>query len=127
MEFDLLSEWRLDSPVSAVWDALRQVEDWPVWWSCVRSVDLLRPGDPDGFGARHRVVWTTALPYRIAFETETVAIAPMRLIELRASGELDGRGTWLLEPRPEGCVARYRWQVCPSKAWMRIAAPLLRP
>jgi uncharacterized protein YndB with AHSA1/START domain len=127
MLFDLVSEWRLDAPPAEVWDALVDVAAWPGWWPSVRSVVRIRNGDADGLGACHRIVWTTALPYRIAFDTETVAVAPMRRIEAKASGALEGRGIWLLEPSGAGCVVRYRWQVRPIKPWMRLAAGLLRP
>lgn len=125
--FDLVTEWRLGAPVDLVWSLLRAVEAWPAWWPRVAAVETLEPGDGEGVGARHRLLWTTALPYRLAIETQVIAVEPMRRIVAAASGELDGTGIWTLEPVPGGCLVRYRWRVRPNKPWMRRFAPWLAP
>jgi hypothetical protein len=127
MQLDLLSEWRLAAPADSVWDGLRDVAAWPAWWPCVASVEILEPGDADGVGARHRIAWTTALPYRLAFETRLTQVRALQRIEIAATGEIEGVGSWTLEPGPGFCLARYRWQVALRRPWMRLLGPVLRP
>jgi hypothetical protein len=127
MQFDLTTEWHLDAPVEAVWPILREVEGWPSWWPNVASVETIAPADADGLGARHRLLWSTALPYRLAIGTEVVALEPLRRIVVAASGELEGKGSWTFEAIGGACAVRYRWQVTPRKAWMRRLAPLFAP
>jgi uncharacterized protein YndB with AHSA1/START domain len=127
VEFDLVSEWRFEAPAEAVWDRLADVATWPLWWPNLACVVQLEAGDPAAVGARHRVRWTTALPYRLDLETRIVAVDPGERIEIAATGAVDGSGMWTIERLPGGCLARYRWQVRPRTAWMRIGAFMLRP
>ena len=106
MDFDLLTEWRLPGPLDTVWPLLRDFEGWPCWWPNVAEAVLVEPGNEAGIGAVHRLAWTTALPYRLAFMTRLVAIEPMRRIEAEAFGELDGLGTWTVSPAGEEGLGR---------------------
>ena len=126
-DFHLVTEWTLAAPVEAVWRVIAAPDDWPSWWRAVRKVETLEPGDARGVGAVRRVTWRTALPYTLTFVTRTTQAEPMRFIEGRAEGELDGTGLWTFTPRDGGTILRYDWRVAVTKPWMRIAAPLLRP
>jgi len=126
-QFHLVTNWRFQVPLAAVWRALAQPEDWPTWWRAVARVDTLAQGDADGIGALRRLTWCTALPYTITFAMRTTRIEPMRLIEGRAEGELNGLGRWTLAQDGAGTRVRYDWIVEVEKPWMRALAPLLRP
>ena len=55
-EYRFSTIWRVDAPLVAVWDAIYQVDRWPVWWKgAVRTVEI-EPGDVRGVGALHFVV-----------------------------------------------------------------------
>jgi uncharacterized protein YndB with AHSA1/START domain len=125
--FNLVTEWRLDAPLERVWALLTAVEDWPQWWPAVKSVRLLQPGDADGLGAVRRITWKTALPYDLTFDSRATRIDPLRLIEGRASGELDGVGLWTLRREGLATHVRYDWNVEVTKPWMVALAPILRP
>jgi len=125
--FHLVTEWQVEAPLDRVWALLVAPQDWPGWWRAVERVELVEPGDEDGIGALRRMTWKTALPYSLAFSMRTTRVEAMRLIEGRASGELDGTGRWTLSPSPGGTAVRYDWIVEVTKPWMRLAAPLLRP
>ncbi len=126
-DFHLITEWRLNAPIDAVWHALTEVEAWPGWWRAVRRVELLEPGDAGGIGSLRRMTWRTALPYSLSFDMRTTRIEHHRVIEGRAGGELDGTGRWTLWEEADGTYVRYDWIVEVSKPWMRLVAPLLRP
>jgi hypothetical protein len=126
--FELVTHWRLDAELVRVWERLCDSDSWPSWWPSVAKVELLRPGrDPDGVGAIRRLHWKTALPYDLVFDVEMIAIEPMRRIEGRAFGELDGVGIWTLHREAGATIIRYDWQVDVTKPWMRRLAPILRP
>ena len=38
-DFHLVTEWRLDAPIDAVWQVLTEVEDWLDWWPAVKRVE----------------------------------------------------------------------------------------
>lgn len=126
--FDLVTEWRLATPVERVWAELSTPDNWPQWWRAVRKVDLLAEGDPrTGIGARRRFTWGTALPYTLSFNMTATRVEPMSVLEGRAVGELDGVGRWTLTPEGDGTHVRYDWMIEITKTWQVALAPILRP
>lgn len=125
--FDLVSEWRFDAPVARVWDELMAPDRWPQWWRAVKKVETISNGDAQGIGAFRRFTWGTALPYELSFNMTATRIEPMRTIEGRAKGELDGTGRWTLTPEGQGTHVRYDWMVDITNPWQVALAPILRP
>jgi Polyketide cyclase / dehydrase and lipid transport len=125
-EFHLTTHWTLDAPFEAVWQALMAPEEWPSWWPAVVRVERLQDGDANGIGAIRRMTWRTALPYTLTFSMRTTHGEPMRLIERRAEGELDGVGRWTLALQGARTQVRYDWIVEVTRPSMRLAAPMLR-
>ena len=123
--FELVSEWRFATPIERIWAELITPEKWPDWWRAVKAVSLVAEGDRDGIGTVRRFTWGTALPYTL--NMEATRIEPMRLLEGRARGELDGVGLWTLTPEGEGTHVRYDWQIDVTRPWQVMLAPLLRP
>jgi Polyketide cyclase / dehydrase and lipid transport len=125
--FDLVSHWRLQAPVEAVWAALAQPEGWPRWWPGLRAAHTLRPGQPGGVGRVCRLEWRTGLVYPLCIDVEALEVLRHERLRGRASGMLRGEGIWLL--RGQGAVTdvTYVWRVDLSQRWMRWLAPLLAP
>jgi len=126
-EFHLVTNWTLDASVEDVWRVLSTPETWPEWWPSVKEVTLLREGDGMGIGALRRMKWSTALPYDLAFEMETIRVEPLSLVEGRARGELEGVGRWTLQRDGSKCNVRYDWIVKVTKPWMVRLSFILRP
>lgn len=126
-EFNLVTNWHLRAPVSAVWALLNRPEDWPQWWRAVKRVEAIGEGDQSGIGAVRRFTYATALPYTVGFDMTVTRIEPMRLLEGRADGELDGIGRWTLTEAPGGTDVRYDWIVRLTKPWQRTFSFALKP
>jgi uncharacterized protein YndB with AHSA1/START domain len=127
-DYEFVSHWNIDAPVERVYAVIEDADSWPQWWSGVVSSVELTPGDADGIGSIRRTVWKSALPYKLEFDSEVVRVEENKLIEVRAFGQLDGRGLWQLEPdRDDKTRLRYDWTVKTTKAWMNILAPVARP
>jgi len=127
MLFRLHTEFTLCAPRAAVYDVVHAVRDWPQWWRGCERVTELAPGATDGLNSRHRIEWRSRLPYRVTIEVEAAAIEPGELIRARASGDLDGIGTWRFLDADDGTQVQYLWEVSTRKRWMEILAPLLAP
>jgi uncharacterized protein YndB with AHSA1/START domain len=125
--YALTTHWLLVAPIERVWDALTAPEHWPRWWRYVETVDLLAAGDAEGIGAVRRYVWSSRLPYRLAFDMTTTALEQPSFIEGHARGELNGIGRWRLARRADAVDAQYEWTVTTGKPWMNVLAPLLAP
>jgi uncharacterized protein YndB with AHSA1/START domain len=119
--------WQIPAPVAPIWTAITEVERWPQWWRGVEAVAPLRAGDAHGVGAVYRYTWKSRLPYRLIFEMETTRVEPLRRIEGRAHGELEGTGCWTFDEVEGITTVRYDWRVATTKAWMNLLAPLARP
>lgn len=126
--YHFVSTWYLDgASVESVWAELMGSENWPSWWKYVDRVEELAPGDPDGLGRRQRVVFRTALPYDLGFDSEVTRVDPPRVLEIAASGELEGTGRWILFPTDRGTHVTYKWDVRTTKWWMNALAPIAAP
>ena len=124
---DLVSHWRIATPVDRVWSALTDAESWPRWWPCVRAVRTLRPGDANGIGSLRRIQWATRLPYEIVIEVEAVEALRHERLRGHAQGQLRGEGVWLLRGEGDCTAVTCVWRVELAKRWMRWLAPLLAP
>ena len=90
-------------------------------------IPVQQKGDAQGVGSLRSYTWSSRLPYRLSFNMRTTAVTRPTLMEGIASGDLDGKGRWRLEPLGERPRVQYEWTVVVGKPWMRAFAPLLAP
>jgi uncharacterized protein YndB with AHSA1/START domain len=127
-DYEFITVWRFDAPLEKVWARIKDSETWSDWWKGVLKVEKLKDGDARGIGAIHRSTWKSALPYKLVFDSETVRVEELKLIEVRAFGELDGTGLWTLTAEDENTTrVQYDWRVKTTKSWMNFLAPLAKP
>jgi hypothetical protein len=95
-QFDLTTQWQLESAIDRVWDAIVTVEKWPHWWRFVHAVEELEKGDAEGLGALRTYTWSSKLPYRLTFAMRVTVVRrrPHRQWPLAA------RGRRQHDPRP---------------------------
>lgn len=125
--YHFITDLRLSVDTQRVWEVVSDPEPWPAWWRWLKRVDLLERGDESGVGARLRYEFGTALPYTISFDTEVVRIVRPRLIESRASGDLEGWGVFQLAADDGGSRLTYNWLVETTKRWMNMLTLIGRP
>jgi hypothetical protein len=126
--YEFMTIWRFDAPLEKVWETIKHSETWHEWWKGVLRVVELKEGDSDGVGSIRRSTWKSALPYKLEFDSEIVRLEPLKLIEARAFGELDGIGLWTFTiGDDETTYVRYDWKVKTTKSWMNFLAPIAKP
>lgn len=127
--YHLVSNYRLSSDREAVWDALQAVPQWPSWWRWLKSVDVIKqPASEDGIGGTYRHRIGSPLRYGFTYQTEVVDTSRPDTINLRSSGDLEGRGRFdLAEDRSGGTDLTFTWLVHTPKWWMNQTAPIGRP
>ncbi len=126
-QYELTTLWHFDAPLESVWTALVDAERWPRWWPGIEEVVVLEPGNDDGVGARRRYTCRSVLPYRLTFVSRVTALEPLRLLEGRVEGELEGRGCCRLTRCDGRVLVRYDWRVRTTRRWMNLVAPLAKP
>lgn len=124
--YEFLTTWCVDAPIDAVFSVLNDSAGYPRWWKGVESVELLEEGEESGIGKRVHFTWRSILPYSLGFDLRVTRAEPPYLIEGRATGELEGTGTWRLYEGP-GTAVVYDWRVRTTKPWMNLLGPLARP
>ena len=124
--YNFITIWRVAAPIDNVWNEIYHASEWPTWWRGVESVVELRKGDDNGVGSVHRYTWKSKLPYRLAFDMETIRIEPPFVLEGIAKGELQGHGLWQLSTEGSETVVRYDWSVETTKLWMNLLSPVAR-
>ena len=82
------SVWQVPATAAETIAALRRVEDYPAWWSQVRSAVRV---DDD----RYDMVVRSLLPYDLTFRsTRSVDDEETGVLEARLTGDLDGFSRW---------------------------------
>ncbi|GAA1958965.1 SRPBCC family protein [Kitasatospora viridis] len=120
--YHLLSTWRLPAPPGAVYRALRDVPDYPLWWPQVREVHRL---DDDAGRLRVR----SLLPYSLRFTArELRQDEAAGVLEAELSGDLAGWSRWSVDADGPGrSRAVFEEEVRPGKRLMRLLALPGRP
>jgi hypothetical protein len=117
----------VEAPREDVFQAIWDSDRWPSWWRGVESVETLEEGDDEGVGSLGRYVWKSRLPYRLEFQTRITRVERPHLMEGRATGELEGTGTWRIYEEDGVTAAVYDWDVHTTAPWMNLLAPVARP
>ncbi|MGA7670133.1 MAG: SRPBCC family protein [Nitrolancea sp.] len=125
--YSFLSVWELEAPIDDVWEVIHQANSYAEWFPYISQSSQLGPGDAVGVGATSRSVWRSALPYGFVIDTRAVRVERPHLLELAASGGLEGTGRWELST--DGPITRveYHWNVRTTAQWMDLVAPLAGP
>lgn len=126
-DYAFITEWFFEAPIERVFAEIDAAEQWPSFWRGVRKVEVLERPAQGTIGVRTRNTWKSALPYELSFDTEVVAYEAPHHIEVKASGELSGRGRWELRSERGGTRVTYLWNVATTRVWMNLLAPVLRP
>lgn len=117
--YHFVNVWRFQVPPERVWAALLEMRAWPAWWPSWRRADFhgaeLRLGLNSRVDHEVRGPW----PYSLRFSTRVTRLEAPRLIEVQATGQLVGRGRFVLAPQPPlGVEVTCIWEVA-------TASPLL--
>jgi uncharacterized protein YndB with AHSA1/START domain len=125
--YAFLTTWLLRAPRPLVWEAIEDATAWPQWWHGVESVEELDGGDGDRVGSRYRVRWRSFVPYAVQFVFEVERVEIPVTMHGRATGDLEGSGTWRLYEQDGITAVTYDWRIATTKPWMNAVAPLARP
>jgi uncharacterized protein YndB with AHSA1/START domain len=126
-EYHFVTTYEIEAPIEQVWQALRDFDRYPTWSKGIFHAQQLESGAAGGVGDKIRYQVKGRLPFTLAFDATVAQADSPRILELRASGELDGVGRWTLSQHGTATTARYTWDVCTNKRWMNLVAPLARP
>lgn len=125
--YHFLTRWRLEAPLSNVWDTIYDSMQWPSWWRGVVSVTEQDHGDENGINSIRTYTWKGRLPYKLRFSSKLLENDHGRLLHGHAFGDLEGKGTWRFSEADGITTLECEWEVCTTKKWMSALSFLLRP
>jgi hypothetical protein len=122
------TRWRAAGTVEEVYDLISEPLGYPRWWPSVYlDVREISPGDAGGLARRiglHTKGW---LPYTLRWESVATALDRPHRLSLRAAGDFEGRGTWLLRQNSDFVELVFDWELRAEKPLLRYFSFLLRP
>ena len=127
--YHFVSEYIFHGERQAIWRALVDFEHTRQWWKGLKRLDVVRSAaSGDGTGLIYRNYVRAPLGYTFDYACEVVRVDPLRRLDLLASGELVGRGRFLLADDADGNLRlTFHWMVETPKVWMTLLTPIARP
>lgn len=119
--YHFVTHWRMQGSIQKVYQVLKEGKNYAKWWRpAYRASDELAPN-------KVRSIVQAKLPYTLIFTTELVHENPPHAFEIRASGELVGRGLWKLRQERESVEIDFTWDVRAAKPIIRRLSFFLKP
>ncbi len=115
--------WQTSASIVQVWETLAHYSAWTTWWRGIQKVEVLRQGDESGAGTILRQGWRSWIPYTLVFDLEMIRLESRRVIEGRASGDLEGICKWTFTPINGGTEIRFAVDVRTGRWWMNLPIP----
>lgn len=126
--FEFVSRWEVSAHQEAVWEALIDFNEWPVWWPGLKQVIETIHGDEQGIGQKADAVWRGPLGYKLKMSIEAVERVRPDYLRGIATGDVVGEGSWRLGDNGDGWTSiEFDWNVRANRGWMEALAPVARP
>ena len=127
-EYHFVDRWRVEADLKEVADILEDALSLPRWWGSVYfEVKQIEPGGEQGIGkliSLHAGGW---LPYTLRINFRTVASRYPQGFTMDATGDLEGKGIWTIEPEGPSVNVTYDWTIRANKPLIEKLSFLLKP
>ena len=126
-DYEFLTEWRVTAPRDVVFEILFDGASYPRWWPDVYLAAEAEAAPRGDVGRRVHLHTKGWLPYTLHWSAETVRVDRPAGFEIRATGDLDGRGVWTLREHGDTTEIRFDWHVRADKPVIRALSFALGP
>lgn len=120
-DYHFVTYWKIRGRIETVFEILKDGPRYSAWWkpAYVKTEKV---------GSQKTLSLVRAkLPYTLSFTTELVREIPSTELEIRAAGELVGRGLWKLKQAGEVTEVVFYWDVQVAKPIVRWLSLFLKP
>ena len=127
-DYHFITHWHVEGRIEQIYDLIANPMDYPRWWSSVYlDVQEVACGDENGVGRRICLHTKGFLPYTLRWESSTVEASRPRRLEIRATGDFNGRGIWQLHQNGRFVDLDFDWKLTAEKPLIRHLSFLLKP
>lgn len=127
-EFHFVTRWHVVGTVEEVTSVFRRGSELSRWWPAVylESREVHR-GDESGVGYVTQLHSKGWLPYTVRWRSRAVDVRHPHGFTIDATGDFEGRGTWLFEQYGDSVSMTYDWRIVVRGPLSRWGGTLLRP
>lgn len=127
--YHFVTEWFFKVPVERVWEETSNIEAYPSWWKDLRKAKIRGTESKLKLGSVADCEVKGALPFSLRFTVEVTKYEPPHLLEIVSTGDLVGTGRWTLEPKDNGALSTFYWDVGTSNPVLNLLAkiPFVKP
>ena len=120
--FKFRTIWRLPAPLPVVWDAIKDVRDYPHWWPGISQVEVSGNG-PLSITVGMKTHYVVKSPlYTLQYQTELIEFKQDKYIFAKSTGDLVGTGTWTFIESPHSTEAIFDWHVTVTPPFLRFVS-----
>lgn len=109
--FHFVTEWFFRAPIDKVWQQVTDVRSYPTKWPIWKSAVFRGSERELQLGSVIDYVGRGPVPYSARFTFEITVFQPPRLMAYESSGDLVGKGRWVLQPHSGGTLVTSCWDV----------------
>lgn len=120
-DYRFVTRWRIRGPRTLVYKIISEAEAYPRWWKPA-YVACEKVGEKD-----IRATVRARLPYTLTFTTHLTEEKPPEGFTFRATGELDGTGSWRLQEDGSLTRVEFFWNVRATKPLVQRLSFFLKP
>jgi hypothetical protein len=119
-DYHFVTHWKVTAPIRTVFEILKDGESYALWWQpAYRQSRVVGEN-------KVRCLVRAKLPYTLDFTTELIREKAPTELEIKATGELAGKGLWKLKQVGEITDIEFYWDVRAEKPWVRLLSPFLK-
>ena len=127
-DYHFITHWHVAGRIEQVYDVIANPVEYPRWWTQVYlETEELAGGDKRGVGRRFRLHTRGFLPYTLRWESSTIEVKRPHRLEIRATGDFNGRGIWTLRQNGPAVDVDFDWKLTADKPLIRYLSFLLKP
>jgi hypothetical protein len=127
-QYHFITRWRVRATAAEIFSVIGDPTGYPRWWPSVYlEVTELAPAGSNGVGQRLRYCTKGWLPYTLRWESCCTEADPFQRIEIRATGDFDGRGIWTFQADGGFVNVTFDWKLSADKPLLRYLSFMLKP
>jgi Polyketide cyclase / dehydrase and lipid transport len=127
-DYHFLTHWHIEGRIEEVYDLIANPAEYPRWWKSVYlETRELASGDSRSIGRRFHLHTKGFLPYTLRWESCTVEASRPHRLEIRATGDFNGRGIWMLRRNGPLVDVDFDWKLTAEKPLIRYLSFLFKP
>lgn len=127
-EYSFVTHWNIHGSLSRVYGVLNNVSAYPQWWpELAREFRCLStPGSAPGH-ERGAITTKGFLPYELKWTYEVTESNSPHTFSIKAEGDIEGTGKWVLEQNGDNVDVTYYWTVRANKPLLKYFSFILKP